>query len=55
MCDKVRDDIRKAMLYDLRLLFSGGEKESYTKQELLDILDQIALGKSPRVVLSLLK
>lgn len=52
MCDKMRDDIRKATLYDLRLLFSSGEKESYTKQEFLDILDQIASGKLTQVRLS---
>ena len=33
------------MLYDLCLLIKGSEKEQYTKDELLDLLDTIAAAK----------
>ena len=36
---------QKVQLYDLRLIFSTGEKENYTRQEILDLLDKIALAK----------
>lgn len=36
---------QKAQLYDLRLIFSNGEKERYSTQEILELLDKIALGK----------
>ena len=34
-----------AMLYELRLLFVESDKETYTKQEILTLLDQIAIAK----------
>lgn len=34
-----------AMLYELRLIFNESDKETYTKQEILDLLDQIAITK----------
>lgn len=37
--------IEKATIYDLRLIFSSGDKETYTRQEILDLLDKIALSK----------
>jgi len=43
--EKERRDTQKALLYDLRLIFSTGEKEDYTRQEILDLLDKIALAK----------
>lgn len=43
--EKERKIIQKALLYDLRLIFSTGEKEDYTRQEILDLLDKIALAK----------
>lgn len=43
--EKERRDTQKALLYDLRLIFSTGEKENYTRQEILDLLDKIALAK----------
>lgn len=43
--EKERKDTQKALLYDLRLIFSTGEKEDYTKQEILELLDKIALAK----------
>ena len=43
--EKERRDTQKALLYDLRLIISTGEKENYTRQEILDLLDKIALAK----------
>lgn len=34
-----------AMLYELRLIFTEGEKENYTKSEIVELLDQIAISK----------
>ena len=45
MTDKERKDIQKALLYDLRLLVKGSEKEQYTKEELLGFFDTIAAAK----------
>ena len=41
--DKEREDVRIATLYDLRLQIKGNEKEKYTKQEVLEFLDNVAL------------
>lgn len=37
--------IELATLYELRLTISGSEKTDYTKEELLQLLDQIAIVK----------
>lgn len=37
--------IEKATIYDLRLLFSSGEKDTYTREEIVELLDKIALAK----------
>lgn len=34
-----------AMLYELRLIFTEGEKETYTKAEIAELLDKIAISK----------
>ena len=33
------------MLYDLRLIFSRGEKKEYTAEEIVEPLDKIAMAK----------
>lgn len=43
--EKERKDTQKAVLYDIRLIVKGSEKETYTKEELLDLLDTIAAAK----------
>lgn len=43
--EKERKDTQKALLYDLRLIFTTGEKNDYTKQEIVELLDKIALAK----------
>ena len=37
--------IEKATLHDLRLLIKASEKEQYTKEELMDLIDTIAAAK----------
>ena len=37
--------IEKATLYDLRLIFSTGEKDTYTREEIVELLDKIAMAK----------
>lgn len=37
--------IELATLYELRLTFSESEKAEYTKEEILQLLDQIAIVK----------
>ena len=43
--EKERKDTQKALLYDLRLIFSAGEKENYSRTEIVELLDKIALAK----------
>lgn len=43
--EKERKDTQKALLYDLRLIFSSGEKDQYTREEIVELLDKIALAK----------
>lgn len=43
MTEKERKDTRIATLYELRLLLSKGDKENYTKEEILELLDNIAM------------
>ena len=45
MTDKERKDTQKALLYDLRIMFTTGEKETYTKEEIAQLLDKIADAK----------
>ncbi len=37
--------IEKAALYDLRLVFSSGEKDTCTREEIVEPLDKIAMAK----------
>ena len=37
--------IKRATLYDLRLIIKASDKEQYTKEELFDLLDTIAEAK----------
>lgn len=43
--EKERKDTQKAVLYDLRRLIKNGGKDTYTKEELCDLLDTIADAK----------
>lgn len=37
--------IEKATIYDLRLIFANGEKKTYTTEEIVELLDKIAMAK----------
>lgn len=37
--------VAKATLYDLRLIFTNGEKDQYTREEIVELLDKIAIAK----------
>lgn len=43
--ERERKDTQKAVLYDLRRLIKNSDKETYTKDELCDLLDTIADAK----------
>ena len=45
MTDKERKDTKMATLYELRLIFADDEKETFTKEEILQLLDKIAKSK----------
>lgn len=40
-----KEDTQLATIYELRLIFSGGEKEQYSRDEIVELLDKIALAK----------
>ena len=45
MTDKERQDTKMATLYELRLIIASGEKNEYTKEEIVELLDKIAMAK----------
>lgn len=36
---------QKAQLYDLRLIFTNSDKDTYSTQEIVELLDKIAIAK----------
>ncbi len=45
MNEKERTDARAAMIYEIRLIVDADEKETYTKDEILKLLDTVARAK----------
>jgi hypothetical protein len=45
MTEKEMDTVKKATIYELRLLITQGNKKEYTKEELVELLDKIALAQ----------
>ena len=45
MTEKERKDTKMATLYELRLIFTQGEKKQHTKEEIVELLDKIATAK----------
>ena len=43
--EKERKDTQKALLYDMRLIFTNGDKKEYTLEEIVELLDKIAMAK----------
>lgn len=48
MSDRERQDTKMATLYDLRLIFTQGEKKEYTTEEIVELLDKIATSKDQK-------
>lgn len=45
MNERERKDTMMSTLYEIRLMVDADEKETYTKEELLQLLDTIARAK----------
>lgn len=45
MTEAERNDAKLAILYELRLIFTQGEKKEYTTDEIVELLDKIATTK----------
>ena len=45
MTEKERKDAKMATLYELHLIFANGEKAEYSKDEIVELLDKIAMAK----------
>lgn len=45
MTEKERQDTKMATLYELRLIFTTGEKDEYTTEEIVALLDKLAMAK----------
>lgn len=45
MTDKERKDVKMSVLYEIRLSVDANDKETYTKAEILEMLDTIARTK----------
>ncbi len=45
MTEKERQDTKMATLYELRLIFTNGEKKDYTTEEIVELLDKLAMAK----------
>lgn len=45
MTEKERHDTKMSTLYELRLIFTNGEKKNYTTEEIVELLDKLAMAK----------
>ena len=45
MTEKERQDTKMATLYELRLIFTNGDKKEYTTEEIVELLDKLAMAK----------
>ncbi len=45
MTEREMQSIKMSTLYELRLIFTNGEKTEYTKEEIVELLDKIAMAK----------
>lgn len=45
MTEKEMQNVKMSTLYKLRLIFTMGEKKEYTKDEIVELLDKIAIAK----------
>lgn len=45
MTEREMQSIKMSTLYELRLIITNGEKKEYTKEEIAELLDKIAMAK----------
>ena len=45
MTEKEMQSVKMSTLYELHLIFTYGEKKEYTKEEIVELLDKIAVAK----------
>lgn len=45
MTEKEMQTIKMSTLYELHLIFTNSEKKEYTKEEIVELLDKIAMSK----------
>ena len=45
MTEIERQYTKMATIYELRLIFTNGEKKNYTTEEIVELLDKLALAK----------
>ena len=45
MTKEERNDTKMATIYELRLLITNGDKKEYTREEIVELLDKIAMSK----------
>lgn len=45
MTEKEMQIVKMSTLYELRLILSNGDKNEYTREELVELLDKIAMAK----------
>ena len=43
--EKEMQSVKMSTLYELRLIFTQGEKKEYTTEEIVELLDRIATAK----------
>ena len=48
MSEKEMKTVKMSTIYELRLLFAQGDKEQYTKEEIVELLDKIATAKEQK-------
>lgn len=45
MTEREMKSVKMSTLYELRLIFTSGEKQEYTTEEIVELLDKIAMAK----------
>lgn len=45
MTERQMQSVKMSTLYEVRLIFTNGEKKEYTKEEIVELLDKIAMAK----------
>lgn len=46
MTERERQDVKMATLYELRLIFTNGDKKEYTTEEIVELLDKLAMANT---------